>query len=172
MDRAGKEELVSQFSNVFTDKAMIVVTHYSGLSVEQLTRLRGDMAEVGGNFKITKNRIVKLALEGTSAQPISDLFSGPTAIAYSDDPAGMPKILANFAKENENLIILGGMMGEEVLDANGIKILASLPSLDELRGKIIGVLSAPAGKLAAIMQAPAGKVARVVGAHASKGDNA
>lgn len=172
MDRAEKTELVSQYNRIFKDAGVIVVTHYSGLSVAEISDLRNKMAEVGGTVTVTKNRLVKLALAGTSAEGIEDLFSGPTAIAYSSDPVAAPRIAANFAKGNENLVILGGVMGETTLDADGVKNLASLPSLDELRGKLVGLLNAPATKVAGVLQAPAGQLARVMGAKAAKGEAA
>jgi large subunit ribosomal protein L10 len=172
VDRAEKTELVSQYNSIFKDAGVIVVTHYSGLSVAEISDLRNKMAEVGGTVTVTKNRLVKLALAGTSAEGIEDLFSGPTAIAYSSDPVAAPRIAANFAKGNENLVILGGVMGETTLDADGVKNLASLPSLDELRGKLVGLLNAPATKVAGVLQAPAGQLARVMGAKAAKGEAA
>jgi len=172
VDRAEKTELVSQYNSIFKDAGVIVVTYYSGLSVAEISDLRNTMAEVGGTVTVTKNRLVKLALAGTSAEGIEDLFSGPTAIAYSSDPVAAPRIAANFAKGNENLVILGGVMGETTLDADGVKNLASLPSLDELRGKLVGLLNAPATKVAGVLQAPAGQLARVVGAKAAKGEAA
>ena len=172
MDRAAKEELVTHYNSIFKDAGVIVVTHYSGLSVAEISDLRNKMAEVGGTVTVTKNRLVKLALAGTSAEGIEDLFSGPTAIAYSSDPVAAPRIAANFAKGNENLVILGGVMGETTLDADGVKNLASLPSLDELRGKLVGLLNAPATKVAGVLQAPAGQLARVMGAKAAKGEAA
>ena len=172
MERASKEELVTQYNGIFKDAGIVVVTHYSGLSVPEIDDLRNQMAEVGGTVKVTKNRLVKLALAGTSAGPISELFAGPTAIAYSQDPVAAPKVAAKFAKENDNFVIIGGIMDQTVLDANGVKNLASLPSLDELRGKLVGLLSAPATKVAGVLQAPAGQLARVVGAKAAQGDAA
>ena len=172
VERASKEELVTQYNGIFKDAGVVVVTHYSGLSVPEIDDLRNQMAEVGGTVKVTKNRLVKLALAGTSAEPISDLFAGPTAIAYSQDPVAAPKVAAKFAKENDNFVIIGGIMDQTVLDANGVKNLASLPSLDELRGKLVGLLNAPATKVAGVLQAPAGQLARVVGAKAAQGDAA
>jgi len=172
VERASKEELVTHYNGIFKDAGVVVVTHYSGLSVPEIDDLRNQMAEVGGTVKVTKNRLVKLALAGTSAEPISDLFAGPTAIAYSQDPVAAPKVAAKFAKENDNFVIIGGIMDQTVLDANGVKNLASLPSLDELRGKLVGLLSAPATKVAGVLQAPAGQLARVVGAKAAQGDAA
>jgi large subunit ribosomal protein L10 len=172
VDRAGKEELVSHYNGIFTNAGVIVVTHYSGLSVPEIDDLRHQMADVGGTVKVTKNRLVKLALAGTPAENISDLFTGPTAIAYSDDPVAAPKIAAKFAKQNDNLVIVGGIMNETVLDAAGVKNLASLPSLDELRGKLVGLINSPATKIAGVLQAPAGQLARVMGAKAAQGDAA
>ena len=172
MERASKEELVTQYNGIFKDAGVVVVTHYSGLSVPEIDDLRNQMAEVGGTVKVIKNRLVKLALAGTSAEPISDLFASPTAIAYSQDPVAAPKVAAKFAKENDNFVIIGGIMDQTVLDVNGVKNLASLPSLDELRGKLVGLLSAPATKVAGVLQAPAGQLARVVGAKAAQGDAA
>ena len=116
MDRAGKEELVSHYNGIFKNAGVIVVTHYSGLSVPEIDDLRYQMADVGGTVKVTKNRLVKLALAGTPAENISDLFTGPTAIAYSDDPVAAPKIAAKFAKQNDSFVIVGGIMNETVLD--------------------------------------------------------
>ena len=172
MDRAGKEELVSHYNGIFEDAGVIVVTHYSGLSVPEMDDLRNQMAEVGGTVKVTKNRLVKLALAGTEQESVSEYFNGPTAIAYSDDPVSAPKVAAKFAKENENLVILGGIMDGTILDAASVKNLASLPSLDELRGQLVGLISSPATKVAGVLQAPAGQLARVMGAKAAQGDAA
>ena len=172
MDRAAKEELVTHYNGIFKDAGVIVVTHYSGLSVPEIDNLRNQMAEVGGTVKVTKNRLVKLALAGTPAEKIADLFSGPTAIAYSDDPVSAPKIAAEFAKGNDSLVIVGGIMDETVLNVEGVKNLASLPSLDELRGKLVGLINAPATKVAGVLQAPSGQLARVMGAKAAQGDAA
>ena len=172
MDRAGKEELVSHYNGIFENAGVIVVTHYSGLSVSDLDELRHQMADVGGTVKVTKNRLVKLALAGTPNESVSEFFSGPTAIAFSEDPVAAPKVAANFAKENDNLKIVGGIMDGTVLDAEGVKNLASLPSLDELRGQLVGLINAPATKIAGALQAPAGQLARVMGAKAAEGDAA
>ncbi|MFW2436642.1 MAG: 50S ribosomal protein L10 [Parvibaculales bacterium] len=172
MDRAGKEELVSHYNGIFKNAGVIVVTHYSGLSVPEIDNLRHQMADVGGTVKVTKNRLVKLALAGTPAENISDLFTGPTAIAYSDDPVAAPKIAAKFAKQNDSFVIVGGIMNETVLDAAGVQNLASLPSLDELRGQLVGLINSPATKIAGVLQAPAAQLARVMGAKAAQGDAA
>lgn len=167
MDRNQKAELVASLNGVFSSAGVVVVTHYTGLNVAEMTDLRAKMLGAGASFKVSKNRMAKLALEGTTAAPIAELFSGPTAIGWSDDPVAAPKIIANFAKDNEKLVILGGVMGDTVLDATGVKALAELPSLDELRGKIVGMISTPATRIAAITAAPAGQLARVFGAYGS-----
>ncbi|CDO58300.1 LSU ribosomal protein L10p (P0) [Candidatus Phaeomarinobacter ectocarpi] len=172
MERAEKDALVSTLNGVFSDAGVVVVTHYSGLNVAELSELRRDMAEAGASFRVTKNRLAKRALESTSASEITDLFTGPTAIGVSDDPVAAPRILAKFAKANEKLIIRGGIMGDTVLDETGIKALADLPSLDELRGKIVGMLNTPATRIAGVLAAPGGQVARVIAAKAEQGDAA
>ena len=172
MERARKKELVTSLNGVFADAGVIVVSHYKGLTVAEMTDLRRQMAEAGATLKVAKNSLVKIALEGTSASGISDLFVGPTVIAYSDDPVAAPRIAAKFAKGNEKLVLLGGVMGETMLDVDGVKALAALPSLDELRGKIIGLVNAPATKVAGVLQAPASQLTRVMGAYASKSEAA
>ena len=168
MDRAQKADLVSSLNQVLSSTSVVVVTHYSGLTVAEMTDLRGRMREAGAGFKVTKNRLTRLAVKGTDAEAIGDLFAGPTAMGFSEDPVAAPKVLSKFAKENEKLIILGGVMGDTVLDVDGVKALASLPSLDELRGKIVGLLQAPAQKVASVLQAPAGQLARVLAAYSEK----
>jgi len=172
VDRAGKEELVSHYNGIFENAGVIVVTHYSGLSVPEMDDLRNQMSEVGGTVKVTKNRLVKLALAGTSNESVSEYFTGPTAIAFSDDPVSAPKIAAKFAKENDNLKIVGGIMDGTVLNADEVKNLASLPSLDELRGQLVGLVNSPDTKVAGVLQAPAGQLARVMGAKAGEGEAA
>ena len=172
MDRAQKSELVAELNTVFTESGAVVVSHYSGLTVAQMSELRTKMRETGASVKVAKNRLVKLALKGTDAEHIGDLFEGPTVIAYSEDPVSAPKVAVEFAKKNEQFVVLGGAMGETNLDPAGVKALASMPSLDELRGKIVGLLQAPAGKIAQVVNAPAGQLARVVGAYASKDEAA
>ena len=172
MERAEKDALVSTLNGVFSDAGVVVVTHYSGLNVAELSELRRDMAEAGASFRVTKNRLAKRAREGTPASEITDLFTGPTAIGVSEDPVAAPRILAKFAKANEKLIIRGGIMGETVLDETGVKALADLPSLDELRGKIVGMLNTPATRIAGVLAAPGGQVARVIAAKAEQGDAA
>ncbi|MFN3233773.1 MAG: 50S ribosomal protein L10 [Alphaproteobacteria bacterium] len=167
MDRTQKTELVAELRDVFEDAAAVVVTHYSGLTVAEMTDLRTQMRDAGARFRVTKNRLTKLALEDTPCSPIAHLFTGPTAIAYSDDPVAAAKASVAFAKENDKLIVLGGMMGETELDVSGVKSLASMPSLDELRAKLVGMLNTPATRIAGVTQAPAGQLARVFGAYGS-----
>ena len=168
MERAEKQDLVASMHEVFSDAASVVVVHYDGLTVAEITALRAQMREVGATLKVTKNRLTRLALKGTEYEGIADLFTGPTAIGFAADPVSAPKVLAKFAKENEKLRILGGGMGTNVLDQAGVKALAELPSLDELRGKLVGLLQAPAQKIAAVTAAPAGQLARVFGAYGDK----
>ncbi len=168
VDRAEKSQLVETLSSVFADTGVIVVAHYSGLTVAQMTALRGKMREAGAGVKVAKNRLVKLALKGTDAESISDLFEGPTVLAYSKDPIAAAKVAVEFAKTNDKLVVLGGSMGTTALDAEGIKALASLPSLDELRGKLVGLIASPATKVAQVLNAPASQLARVFSAYAEK----
>ena len=172
MERAQKTELVNTLNKAFSGAGVVVVSHYKGLTVGEMTDLRRQMSEAGATLKVAKNSLIKIALEGTSANGISNLFVGPTVIAYSDDPVAAPRIAAKFAKGNENFVVLGGTMGETLLDVAGVNALAELPSLDELRGKIVGLLNAPATKVAGVLQAPAGQLARVMGAYASKSEAA
>jgi len=169
VDRTEKAELVKSLTEAFKSSEVIVVAHYTGLSVAELEELRVSMKTAGGQVKVAKNRLAKLALKQADVADVSDLFTGPTLVAYSDDPVTAPKIAANFAKENNKFVILGGAMGSTELDVNGVKTLASLPSLDELRGKIAGLLTQPAAKIAMVVQAPGGQVARVISAYSEKG---
>jgi large subunit ribosomal protein L10 len=172
VDRARKEELVTELSQSFAEAALVVVTQQTGLTVSESTELRSRMREAGAGYKVTKNRLAKLALAGTTYEQISDLFSGPTAIAYSADPVAAARVAVNYAKENDKLTVVGGAMGDTLLDENAVKALASLPSLDELRGKLVGLLNAPATKVAGVLQAPAGQLARVFGAYANQDEAA
>ena len=168
MDRAAKTELVSSLGNVFKSTKVVVVAHYSGLTVAQMQTLRRQMKQAGASVKVAKNRLAKIALEGSEVASIAPLLKGPTLIAFSGDPVSAPKVAVDFAKTNERFVILGGAMGTTALDPNGVKALAVLPSLDELRAKIIGLIQAPATKIAQVITAPGAKVARVVQAYASK----
>ena len=172
MDRAAKQELVTSLNGAFKDTGVVVVAHYSGLTVAQMQTLRKQMRQAGASVKVAKNRLAKIALEGTDVASISSLMKGPTLIAFSSDPVAAPKVASDFAKANEKFVILGGAMGKTALDLDGVKQLASLPSLDELRAKIVGLVQAPATKIAQLVNAPAAKVARVVQAYASKGEAA
>ena len=172
MDRAQKEAVVAALHRTFGEVNLVVVTHQTGLSVAESTRLRRMIREADASFKVTKNRLTRLALEGTKFQALQPLMTGPTALATSVDPVAAAKVCFEFAKKNEKLTIVGGALGEQLLDENGIKALAALPSLDELRGRLVGLLQAPATKVAAVLQAPAGQLARVFGAYGSQGEAA
>jgi len=172
VDRAEKSQLVETLASVFEDPGVLVVAHYAGLSVADMTSLRARMREAGASVRVAKNRLVKLALKGTDVEHVSDLFQGPTVIAYSSDPVVAPKVAVDFAKGHEKLVILGGAMGRTNLDPEGVKALAALPSLDELRAKLVGLISSPATKVAQVLAAPAGQLARVVGAYAEKSEAA
>jgi large subunit ribosomal protein L10 len=172
MDRAKKEQTVAALNELFSNAGLVVVTHNTGLSVAEVSELRGRMRDSGAKFRVAKNRLVKLALGGTPYESLNDLFVGPTAIAYSEDVIAAAKVAVGYAKDNDKLVVLGGAMGEVTLDVAGVKALAALPSLDELRGKIIGVLNAPATKVAGVLQAPAGQLARVMSAYGEKSEAA
>ncbi|WP_038033527.1 50S ribosomal protein L10 [Thermopetrobacter sp. TC1] len=168
MERAKKREVVAFLREVFATKPAVVVAHNLGLTVAEITDLRNRMYEAGGSVKVAKNRLAKLALKGTPKEALADLLQGPTVLFYSDDPVVAPKIVVEFAKKNEKLVILGGALEASVLDEQGVKALAELPSLDELRAKLIGLIQAPAQKLASVAQAPAGQLARVLKARAEQ----
>lgn len=172
MERTEKSEFVGMLNTVFTSAGSIVVAHYSGLNVADMTRLRSRARDAGANAKVVKNRLAKLALKGTEAEPIADLFAGPTLIAYSSDPVAAAKVVVEFAKTNEKLVVLGGAMGKTALDPEGVKALAELPSLDELRAKLVGMISTPATRVAQVLSAPAGQLARVFGAYGAKDEAA
>jgi large subunit ribosomal protein L10 len=172
VDRAEKKASIAALNETFKGSAVVVVAHYSGLTVAQLQTLRKQMRAAGASVKVAKNRLAKIALEGTDVASIAPLLKGPTLIATSSDPIAAPKVAADFAKANEKFVILGGAMGTTALNPDGVKALASLPSLDELRAKIVGLLVAPATKIAQLTNAPAAKVARVVQAYAAKGEAA
>lgn len=168
MERAEKKELVATLNQVFKTTGVIVVAHNKGLTVNQVNDLRARMAQAGATVKVAKNRLAKLALDGTDASGIKDLFQGPTMVAYAADPVAAPKVASEFAKSNEKFVVLGGALGKTVMDAKAVKALAELPSLDQLRGKLIGLIQAPATKIAGVLQAPGGHLARVVNAYATK----
>lgn len=172
MDRAQKKELVATLNQVLSNTGVIVVAHNLGLTVAQMNDLRGRMANAGGRVKVAKNRLVKLALDGTDAKGLSDFLTGPTMLAYSADPVAAPRIANEFAKQNDKLVILGGAFGASILDAQGVKALAELPSLDELRARLVGMIQTPATRIAGVLQAPAGQLARVFNAYATKSEAA
>ena len=172
MERAEKRELVASLREVFSDTGSIVVAHYSGLSVADMTALRAQMREAGARVRVAKNRLAKLALEGTDVAHMSDLFTGPTMIAYSSDPVAAPRVAVDFAKTHGKLVVLGGAMGPTNLKADDVMALATMPSLDELRAKLVGMISTPATRIARVVQAPAGQVARVLSARAEQGEAA
>ncbi len=168
MDRAQKADAVAELKSVFNEVGVVVITRNLGLTVAQSTELRTKMREAGASYKVAKNRLAKLASQDTDYAGISDLLTGPTALATSIDPVAAAKIAVEFAKTNDKLEIVGGSMGSQVLDADGVKALASLPSLDELRAKLVGLIQAPATKVAQVVGAPAAQLARVFGAYAAK----
>ena len=168
MNRSEKAESIAELNQIFKDASLMVVTRQSGLTVQEVTDLRRKVRAAGASYKVAKNRLTLRALEGTSFKGLGPLFKGPTAIAYSKDPVAAAKVIAAFAKDNEKLSIVGGALGEETMDVAGVQALATLPSLDALRGKIIGLLQAPAAKIAAVLQAPGGQVARVLSAYGAK----
>jgi len=172
VERAEKQEAITSLNQVFKDTGTVVVAHYAGLTVSAMTALRAKMREAGAGVKVAKNRLAKLALQGTDAAVISDLFKGPTVIAYSKDPVAAAKVATDFARTNEKLVILGGALGKTALNPDGVKALATMPSLDELRGKLVGVIASPATRVAQVLAAPAGQLARVVGAFARKDEAA
>lgn len=168
MDRAGKHAHVATLNTAFKRTGVLIVAHYKGLTVSQMSNLRVMMGKAGGTVKVSKNRLTKLALEGTEMGSVVSLLKGPTVLLYSDDPVAAPKVALDFNKDNENLVVLGGALGATALKAGDVKALANLPSLDQLRGKLLGILQAPATKVAGVVQAPAGQLARVIGAYAQK----
>ena len=170
MDRAQKSELVAELKQTFNETSVVVITRNLGMTVAQSTALRNRMREAGASYKVSKNSLALIALEGTPYASIGDMLTGPTALATSSDPVAPAKVVVDFAKTNPKLEIVGGAMGETLLDVNGVKALAELPSLDELRAKIIGLVQAPATKIARTINEPGAQLARVFGAYAAKED--
>ncbi len=168
MDRSQKADAVAALNVTFKEAGAVIVTRNLGMSVEQSTALRVKMREAGASFKVSKNSLAKLAIADTDYAGIGDMLTGPVALGTSVDPVSAAKIIVEFAKTNDKLEIVGGAMGSQVLDQNGVKALASMPSLDELRAKLIGLVQAPATKIAQVVTAPAGKLARVFGAYAKE----
>ncbi len=168
MDRTQKEEQIASLQKTFSEAMVVVVTQQSGLTVAEVTDLRRQMRAAGAGFKVAKNRLAKRALEGTPFAHLADLLKGPTALAFSSDPVAAAKVAVEYANRNDKLTIVGGGLGERVLDQAAVKALATLPSLDELRARLLGLLMAPATRVATVLQAPAGQLARVLKAHADK----
>ena len=172
MDRTEKHAFVAELAAVFAETSMVVVTQNKGLTVADVTKLRRQMREAGATYKVAKNRLATLALDGTRFDGIKPLLKGPTALAWSRDPVAVAKAAIEFAKTNDKLVVLGGALGNQMLDASGVKALSELPSLDALRAKILGLLNAPATKIAGVLQAPGGQLARVLAAYAKKDEEA
>ena len=172
MDRTQKEQTIAALHQRLQGVQLVVITHQVGLTVAEVTNLRSKMRAAGASFKVTKNRLARRALVGTQFEKLDGLFKGPTAIAVSADPVAAAKVAVDFAKTNDKLKILGAGLGDQILDADGVKALATLPSLDELRGKLVGLIQAPATKIAGVLQAPGGQVARVLAAYAKKDEAA
>lgn len=168
MDRAQKQEAIESLKSDFAGAGTVVVTHYLGLTVAEMNDLRGRLREQGAQLKVVKNTLVQKALNGSVSEEGAALFKGPVAIAFAPDPVSAAKVATQYAKDNEKFTVVGGLMGEQVLDQKGISALAMLPSLDQLRGKLIGLLQAPATKIAGVLQAPASQLARVFAAYAAK----
>ncbi|MGX7345948.1 50S ribosomal protein L10 [Acetobacter pasteurianus] len=172
MNRTEKKAFIASLAAVFAQTSMVVVTRNDGLTVAAVTELRRKVRAAGANYKVAKNRLATLALDGTQFNGIAPLLQGPTALAWSEDPVAVAKVVVEFAKTNDKLVLLGGSLGSQVLDADGIKALAELPSLDALRAQLVGLISTPATRIASVTQAPAGQLARVFGAYAKTGEAA
>jgi len=172
VDRTQKEDLVASLNGIFGSVNLVVVTRPLGLSVAEATELRRQMRDAGARYRVTKNRLTRLALKGTRFEPLTDLMTGPTALAFSEDPIAAAKVAVKYAEGNSKLEIVGGILFEESLDIAAVTQLAKLPSLDELRAKIVGMVMTPATRIAGVLQAPGGQVARVIQAHAQQGEAA
>jgi large subunit ribosomal protein L10 len=168
MDRAQKAESIETLKGVFADSGAVVVTHYMGLTVAEMTELRTRLRKEGAALKVVKNRLAQKALDGKAGEGADALFKGPVAIAFGPDPVSAAKVATQYAKDNDKFVVIGALMGDVVLDAKGVGALATLPSLDQIRGQLIGLLNAPATKIAGVLQAPAGQLARVLKAYADK----
>ena len=168
MDRSQKADAVAELNAVFNDVGVVVVTRNLGLTVAQSTALRGKMRDAGASYKVAKNRLARIAAKDTPYEGLSEYLTGPTALAWSQDPVAAAKAAVDFAKTNDKLEIVGGSMGGQLLDEAGIRALATMPSLDELRAKLVGLVNAPATKIAQVVNAPAAKLARVFGAYGAK----
>ena len=168
MDRAQKQDAIEALKGVFDGAGAVVVTHYLGLTVAEMTDLRGKLRNEGAQLKVVKNTLARKALDGSVGEEGEALFKGPVAIAFGPDPVSAAKVATQYAKDNDKFVVIGGLMGEQVLDKASVTALASLPSLDQLRAKLIGLIQAPATKIAGVLQAPAGQLARVMNAYATK----
>jgi large subunit ribosomal protein L10 len=167
--RAEKVNVVEDLQGVFGgDTGVVVLTHYKGLTVPEVTALRRQMRDAGAQFRVTKNRLVRIALRGTPYEPMADLFTGPTAIAYSADPVAAPKVAVEYARRNDRLAIVGGALRDHVLDAAAVRALAELPPLDELRARLLALINTPAARLVGVLQAPGAQLARVLAAHSEQ----
>lgn len=172
MDRAEKREFVTAMHDAFSNAGAVVVAGYTGLTVSEISAFRAKVKVAGGTVKVAKNRLAKIALQGTDAEQMAGLFKGQTLVVYSADPIAAPKAAVDFAKTNDKLVIIGGAMGATQLDENGVKALASMPSLDELRARLVGMIQTPASRIAQVVNAPAAQLARVFGAYARKDEAA
>ncbi|NHN83521.1 50S ribosomal protein L10 [Acetobacter musti] len=170
MNRTEKREFVASLAAVFAETSMVVVTRNDGLTVAQVTDLRRRVRAAGATYKVAKNRLATLALDGTRFDGIAPLLKGPTALAWSQDPVAVAKAVVEFAKTNDKLVLLGGALGTQTLSVEGVKALAELPSLETLRAQLVGLISTPATRIAGVLQAPAGQLARVFGAYAKTGE--
>jgi len=172
VNRTQKTEKIAALQESFRTAYTVVVTRQGGMTVAESTDLRRQMLAAGASFRVTKNRLARIALQGTQFEHLADLFTGPTAIAFSQDAVAAAKVAVEYAKKNEKLQIIGGGLGPQLLDQKGVEALASLPSLDELRAKLVGMIQTPATRIAGVLQAPAGQLARVIGAYAKKDEAA
>jgi large subunit ribosomal protein L10 len=168
MDRAQKADSIEELKGVFADSGAVIVTHYLGLTVAEMTDLRTRLRKEGAKLKVVKNRLAQKAMDGAAGEAGDRLFKGPVAIAFAKDPVSAAKVTTQYAKDNDKFVVIGGVLGASVLNEAGVKSLATLPSLDQLRGQLIGLIQAPATKVAGVLQAPAGQLARVFNAYATK----
>lgn len=169
MNRTEKKEAVAGLNQAFQDSGLVIITHNNGLNASQTDKLRRATRDAGVNCRVAKNSLAKIAIKGTNFEGLVDMFNGPTILLMADDPVSGAKVAAGFAKDNPTFVIVGGAMGTTIMDAKEVSTLATLPSLDELRGKLIGLIQAPATKIAGVVQAPAGQLARLLQAYADKG---
>jgi large subunit ribosomal protein L10 len=172
VERAEKETIVAGLRQIFESANLVIVTHFTGMTVAEATDLRNKMREAGANFQVTKNRLAHRALEGTAFKDLAEMFTGPTAIAYSEDAVAAARVAVEYAKKNDKLVVIGGALEGDQLDVARVKALAALPSLDELRGQLVGLIQTPATRIAAVVQAPASQLARVLNAYSEKNEAA